>query len=398
MTELPLSSRPSPRQLVLQLGVASLARMFLNTARRFAYTFAPPLSRGLGVPLTAITSLIAVNQATGLLGPLLGPLADRWGYRVMLLAGLGMLAGGMLAAGLLPLYGLVLLALFLAGLGKTIYDPAVQAYVGQQVPYRRRGLAIGLVEMAWSGSSLVGIPVMGLLIARVGWRAPFVVLGGLGLISLAALAVMLPAPDREARPVRQRAGFGAAWRALGRERAALGALGFSLFLSMGNDSLFVVYAAWLENSFGLGIAALGAATTVIGLAELAGEGLTASLADRLGPKRALVLGSMASMLNYSLLPLMDRTLPLALAGLFLIFLTFEFTIVTGLSLMTEILPGARATMLSTALAGASLGRVIGALLGGLIWLAGGLPAIALATAAITGLALACLVWGLRGWR
>jgi MFS family permease len=107
---------PPPR-LVLDLGAAALARLFLNTARRFAYPFAPALSRGLGVPLTEITPLIAGNQATGMLSPLFGPLSDRWGYRTMMLVGLGLLAGGMLAAGLLPIYGVVLLALFLAGLG-----------------------------------------------------------------------------------------------------------------------------------------------------------------------------------------------------------------------------------------------------------------------------------------
>jgi DHA1 family inner membrane transport protein len=74
------------RHLLCQLGVALVARLVLNTSRRMPYTFAPTLSRGLEVPLTAITSLIAINQATGLLGPVFGPLADRWGYRFMPLA------------------------------------------------------------------------------------------------------------------------------------------------------------------------------------------------------------------------------------------------------------------------------------------------------------------------
>jgi DHA1 family inner membrane transport protein len=116
----------------------------INTSRCFAYPFASALSRGLGVPLAAITSLIAVNQVTGVLSPVFGPLADRWGYRVMMLAGLVLLTGGMLAGGLLLTYGVVLLALFLAGLGKSVFDPALQAYVGERVPYRRRGLAIGM--------------------------------------------------------------------------------------------------------------------------------------------------------------------------------------------------------------------------------------------------------------
>jgi predicted MFS family arabinose efflux permease len=131
---------------------------------------------------------------------------------------------------------------------------------------------------------------------------------------------------------------------------------------------------------------------------LLGEGLTAFLGDRLGLKRALFTGLVLTALSFILLPFLGSTLPLALAGLFFTFLTFEFAVVTGISLFTEILPGARATMMSSNVAAMSIGRMIGALVGGAIWLAGGLLAICLVSAAICGLALACLAWGLRHWR
>ncbi len=398
---------PPERTLTFQLGVATLARLIINVSRRFAYPFASALSRGLGVPLTAITSLIAVNQVTGVLSPVFGPLGDRWGYRVMMLTGLSMLTGGMLAGGLLPVYGMVLLALFLAGLGKSIFDPALHAYVGERVPYQRRGLAIGMLEFAWAGSALVGIPLVGLLIERLGWRSPFFVLGGLGLLSVVALRALIPDDGHRQRTcpgpqvqghTENLLGFREAWRRLGRDRAALGALAFGLLVSAANDSLFVVYGVWMESAFGLSIVVLGAATTVIGLAELLGEGLTASIADRLGLKRAIVAGLILSALSYILLPLMGRTLPLALMGLFVTFLTFEFTIVTAFSLFTEILPNARATMMSSSVAAISIGRVMGALVGGPVWLAGGMWATGVVSAAVSGLALVLLVWGLRGWR
>ena len=48
-------------RLAVKIGIVVFCRLILNTARRFVYPFAPVLSRELGVPLTAITSLIAVN-------------------------------------------------------------------------------------------------------------------------------------------------------------------------------------------------------------------------------------------------------------------------------------------------------------------------------------------------
>jgi predicted MFS family arabinose efflux permease len=89
---------------------------------------------------------------------------------------------------------------------------------------------------------------------------------------------------------------------------------------------------------------------------------------------------------------------MALVSLFIIFVTVEFTIVTSLSICTEVLPGVRATMMSGYVAAAGIGRVVGALLGGPVWLIGGIEATAAVSAAITAMGLISLVWGLRGWR
>ncbi|MBN2179975.1 MAG: MFS transporter [Deltaproteobacteria bacterium] len=385
-------------RLVLRIGVATLCRIVFNTARRFVYPFAPVLSRGLGVPLPAVTSLIAVNQFTGILGPFFAPVGDRRGYRIMLLAGLGLLSVGMLAGGFLPFYGVVLVALFMAGLGRNIFDPAIQAYVGDRVPYKRRGLVIGIMEFAWAGSALLGVPLMGLLIESMGWRAPFFVLGGSGLVGLAILGILIPAKSGKRKSVQGSVNPLSAWRQFAKNRAALGVLGFSFFISAANDNFFVIYGAWLENGFGLSVVALGMATMVIGVAELLGEGLTASFSDRLGLRRSAVIGLVLSGVCYALLPLFSSTLTMALGFLFLVFLTVEFSIVTCLSLSTEILPAMRAMMMSGYVAAAGIGRVAGALLGGPVWIIGGMEATAFVSVMISAMGLVSLVWGLKGWR
>lgn len=183
-----------------------------------------------------------------------------------------------------------------------------------------------------------------------------------------------------------------------RDRSALGALGFYFLIGAANDNLFVVYGAWLESSFNLTIVALGLGTSVIGMAELAGEFMTATISDRLGLKRAVNLGMILCILCYALLPFMNMSLTMVLAGLFILFLVFEFTIVSSISLATEILPEYRATMMASLYASASIGRVVGALIGGPIWLAGGIAATAMVSTAINCLGLILLWWGFRGWR
>lgn len=384
--------------MALKIFTATLCRVILNTSRRFAYPFAPALSRGLGVELTAITSLIAVNQATALFGIFFGPVADRMGYRLMMLAAMAMLAFGMFAGGLFPFYGVILVALFLAGIGKTIFDPALQAYASENIPFKRRGLVIGLIEYSWAASTLVGIPLIALLIERFGWRAPFLVLGGLSLIGMIMLAVVIPRDDKKDGSQQPSIRSWSAWRQLLRKRTVLGAIGFAFFISAANDNLFVVYGAWLENSFDLSIIAIGISTGLIGLAELSGETLTAAFADRFGLKRTVLSSLTLCLISYGILPFLGLTLPMALTGLFFIFLTFEFAIVTSMSLCTELMPEYRATMMSGFFAAAGMGRIAGALMGGHVWLAGGILATGLVSAAASGLGLVSLAWGLRGWR
>ena len=384
--------------LAIQVLVASLSRLFLNTARRFPYPFAPALSRGLGVHITAITSLIAANQITGILSVVFGPLGDRWGYRPLLLAGIGLLTIGMFTGFIYPFYAVILIALFMAGLGKNIFDPAIQAYVGAKVPYHKRGFIIGIMEIAWAGSSLLGLPLIGLLIDRFDWKAPFFVLGLAGLLSFGALWILFPRIEKDLNETNSQITLRSAGQLLFQKRSTLGLLGFAFFTSLAHDNFFVVYGIWLEDAFQLSIVALGMTATVIGAAELGGELLTAFMADRFGLKRSTAIGLITSGLCYFCLPFVSTSLTTALGMLFLIFLAFEFSIVASLALSTEALPNARATMMASLFGIAGLGRVVGDLLGGITWIFGGIYIIGIFSALSSGLALLCLIWGIRGWQ
>lgn len=371
-------------------------RLLLNTGRRFIYPFAPALGRSLEVPLAAMTTIIAACQATSLMGFFSGPLADRLGYRRVMRAGLAMLALGMLVCGLVPGYWPVFAGLVISAFGKTIFDPAIQAFIGRHVPYARRGRVIGAVETAWAGSTLIGIPAIGLIIDRMTLETAFLLLALLGGFSWLAIVRVIPADapgPADFRPIN----IFTALPQLLRERPAAGMLGFGFWISVANDSLFVVYGAWFEEAFLVSIAALGFSTVAIGAAELLGESSTAIFADRLGLKKATVLGLCLAIAAYLLLPLIGRSLPLAMAGMFAVFIAFEFTIVTSFSLSTELMPKARATMMAGFYATSGIGRMIGVMAGAWLWQLGGIAAVSWTAAALTGLGLLSLLWGLRGW-
>jgi len=117
----------------------------------------------------------------------------------------------------------------------------------------------------------------------------------------------------------------------------------------------------MESSFGLKLTALGAASAVIGFAELGGETLTATITDRLGKPRAVAAGMLLNSMAALALPFLGNTLVGAFVGLFLFYLTFEFAVVSSIPLMTEVFPPARATLMASNMAAHSLGRALGAL-------------------------------------
>jgi MFS transporter, DHA1 family, inner membrane transport protein len=208
------------------------------------------------------------------------------------------------------------------------------------------------------------VPAMGFLIARFGWSAPFPVLAALGLGMFGVIWWMAPRRDASHIPARNPwANFGAVLRNF----PAMTGISIALWATAGNELVNLIFGVWLEDSFGLKIAALAGASAVIGLSELSGEGLVALLTDRIGKPRALFLGLLANSLAAVLLPFIGRTEIGALIGLFLFYITYEYVLVSHVPMMTELVPGARATVMAFNVTGHSLGRAIGAFLAPFIY-------------------------------
>jgi predicted MFS family arabinose efflux permease len=277
-----------------------------------------------------------------------------------MLAGIVLFTVGMGLVAIVPSFLTFSIALLLAILGKYLFDPSMQAYFGDRIPYERRGTALAITEGSWSLAFIAGVPLMGYLIASFGWNAPFPLLAGLGLLMFAVIWRMVPRTDHTSRQPTVASVKNV--RAVLTSIPALAAISIALWASAANELVNLIFGVWLEDSFGLKIAALAGASAVIGLSELGGEGLVALTTDRLGKPRALGLGLTGNILASLLLPIVGRTELGALVGLFLFYITFEYVLVSHIPLMTEVMPNARATLLSFNVTGHSLGRMIGALL------------------------------------
>jgi DHA1 family inner membrane transport protein len=347
-----------------QIILIAVLRIVMNTGYRMVYPFLPVFAQALGVELTSISLALSARSLVGGLGPFLATIADRRGRKTGMLMGVGVFTLGAALVVIWPAFLPFVLALILISLGKAVFDPSIHAYVGDKVDYEKRATAIALIEMSWSLSFILGIPLIGYLIAHYGWTSPFTALGLAGFAILLILMRFIPSdrvnfanpPGAQPSPL---------WHNLSKvftNRLAQAGLVFALLLAAANETINVVFGVWIEASFGVQLAALGAASAVIGFSELAGESLVSVLTDRLGKSRAIAAGIGFNCLSALLLPIVGRSLPGALVGLFFFYLTFEFTLVSSIPLMTEILPGARATLLAANIAAYSVGRAVGDIL------------------------------------
>ncbi|MEE4603784.1 MAG: hypothetical protein V2J65_21055, partial [Desulfobacteraceae bacterium] len=111
-----------------------------------------------------------------------------------------------------------------------------------------------------------------------------------------------------------------------------------------------------------------------------------------------IVGQIIVIASYAIIPILRLSLETVLTGLFIVFFTFEFTIVTSISLATELLPGQRATMMACLQAASGLGRTLGALIGIPLWLGGGIGATSGMSVALCIFGLISISWGLQHWK
>ena len=370
-----------------KLAALTLIRIVINTAYRMIYPFLAVFARGLGVDISVVSGLVASRSLVGAATPFLFPFIETRGRKFGMSLGLGLFVLAMGIVALFPSITTLGIALILAMIGRTIFDPSMTSYVADHVAYERRGTAIAFSEFAWSLAFILGIPAVGWLIAKSNWSAPFLALGILGFISL--LFILLTLRD-STKPTPHADGVFGSVKAIITTPVVLAVFSIGACITSANEAVNLMFGVWLEDSFQLQIAALAGASAVIGLSELGGEGLVALFVDRIGKVRAAGLGIIVNSLAAILLPIIGRTEPGALIGLFFFFISQEFTIVSIIPLNSEVMPSARATTLALAGSANFIGRAIGATLAPMLYTFG--FGVVTGTAVVFNLLALVAVW------
>jgi len=387
-----VSRLPFSRREMILLIILFSATFVVATGIQMGNALFPALSRLLDVPVSTVTLLVSVWAFTGLLAPLFGPPSDRYGHGMFVLIGLGSFTIGNLLCACAAGFGLLLAFQVFVGLGYAIFTFSASALVGDLFAYEVRARAMSLVRVAVSVTALVGVPAAAVLADRATARASFGAAGGLGLLVLLFAWQWLPRSPRQGGqtpPVEAKAILWRPAREVTRHRPAVAGLFTLAIWATIPTGVFVYLAAWLEQAFRLNGAQVGLAFALIGVGGLAGNALTAAWADRLGKKRAALVGLLALSVAVMLLPHLG-VLAAALACVTLLAVALEFSTASFATLMTELMPSSRGTLLSLVSLAIGIGTGVAPLVLRPLWERGGYALVTLALG-VVGLVLAIVV-------
>jgi predicted MFS family arabinose efflux permease len=319
----------------------------------------------LGVDVVTLGQLLSLRSAMGFFSPLLGALADRWGYRAVLRGELATGIIGLLLIGGSIHWSMAVIGMVLIGLGFFGFVPTLRAYLSFQLPYAQRARGFGILEYSWALSGIVGLYLMGKVIEAAGWRAPFFLLAAGLAVAWLVFAELPPASRTPATaiskgiaPATIRERMRGAVQLASNQRSAWCAIVAGAVVNFGSWHLYTVYGSWLMDEYGLQPSALGTVALILGCADLCGSGLASLIADRLGKRRGALLGLTGALLVCTAIPLLPQQLTVMVAALAISRFCFEFNVISHMSLVSEQAPTQRGKVLTLAFAVGLIGTTL----------------------------------------
>jgi MFS transporter, DHA1 family, inner membrane transport protein len=381
----------STASLVPALTVAA----FVNHLNVIAWNpFLPFIAEAHGIGIAILGQLPALLLVlSAVLGLVIGPLADSYGYRPTMVLSLVAVAASSLATGLSTMLPLLVLAALLGAVGRAAIMPvaqAVAAAVFLEDSARRR--AVSRIQNGGPLAATFGIPLLTLIAGIVQWRGAFVLVSALALtVALILLRIM----GREESPRAVRASLTeifSAYRPVLRDRPSLILIVAAALENTGVNAMWTYYGAFYVQRHGFSIEQVGWVSLAAGFGVFLGQ---MAAGTRPGERpRALFIGGCAgsgSLIGLSVMFPLPATAAMALMATG--WLLHGLTMVSAVVILVGQSPAGRATILTLYGSAMSFGMALGAVVGGAALAVAGYYALGVCTMALPIAAVVLVSFG-----
>ncbi|MEU0055405.1 MFS transporter [Streptomyces sp. NPDC006334] len=351
----------------------------------------PDVADDLNISIPTAGHLVSAYALGVVVGaPLLAAATARMSRRTVLMSLMGLFVVGNALSALAPDHHWLLAARLLSGLPHGAFFGVGAVVATGMVAPERKARSVSLMFLGLTVANVAGVPVATLMGQHLGWRATFLGVSAIGLVAIAALALLIPHDHQHAASGAGLRGELAAlrslpvWLALGTTVAGFGAL----------FSAYSYITPMLTESAGFADSHVTLLLALFGVGATAGNLLGGRLADH--HLRATLFGGLGSLVVVlSLFPLLMSAQWSAALGVVLLGVA-AFATGSPLQLMVMEKAASAPSLASSANQAAfNLANAGGAWIGGLA-LAAGLgataPAVAGAALAVLGLAVAATAW------
>ena len=347
----------------------------------------PVIAEGVQVSIPTAGMLVSAYAIGVMLGaPVMTLLFSRWGRRKALVALMLIFTVGNLLSALAPGYTSLLLSRLITSLNHGAFFGIGAVVAASVVPKDKQASAIAAMFMGLTVANIGGVPVATWVGQQLGWRLAFGGTAVLGLITMAALWLALPAGEAGPRPNVRRE------LAVLVQPSVLLAMGTTVLGSGAMFALYTYVAPVLTELTQASPGFVALALVLIGVGFTLGNSLGGRLADwSLDGATLLILATLA--LTMAVLPLLLTTQLGAAIGL-VVWGAAAFGIVPPVQMRVMQAAAQAPSLASSVNVGAfNLGNALGAALGGLVislgWGYAAVPLVGAALAA-SGLGLAWL--------
>ncbi len=366
-----MTERRAPPNLVLSLLFA--ATFLTMTAYLMLAPLLVELAAEFHTSVAIAGQLAAATSITwAITAPLVGPLSDTYGRRLVLLTGLMLMALGILGSVLAWSYGSLLGFRLLTGIGMATIPPNSLATTADIFPPEQQGKAVGWLLSGTGVGVALGIPGIALLVDAGGWRLPFYVIGVLLFILWGLLWMWLP---RSQQQKGEAIAFLSRFKEVGSSPPFWYILGANALIVTAFSGVFTYLAAYLITTYSMDAGEVALPLTLAGLGVIVGSLMGGRVA---GLNRRLLLVSVSFLFGGLVagLVFISRTSPwatVALASGVAAFLLMSWPVTSVL--LIELAGRSRATAFGMFAVSNQAGTVVGTSLGGLMLALGGFPLV-----------------------
>lgn len=319
----------------------------------------PNIASGLSISIATAGGLITGYAVGVMIGaPImtlsLGKLTKRHALGLLLLL---FIAGNLLAAQA-DSYWSLMIARLITSLNHGAFFGIGSVVAASLVEKHKQASAVAAMFMGLTIANLVGVPLVTWIGQQYGWRLAFILISGLGFITLIGLLMFLPVMPKGNKPnIKYELGV------LTRLPVVL-ALLTTVFGASALFALYTYIAPFLTNTVHISESHVAVVLVIIGLGFTIGNYLGGKLSSY-GIEKTLILFFILLIGSMSVLPLVSNNVYLAIATIF-IWSIASFALVPALQIKTmQIAHDAPALVSSVNIGAFNLGNAIGAIIGGI---------------------------------